>query len=269
MKFSNAHKHLLLLAILANAAGQTLIGQGLVSFQNTSSTLVQTNSAGLGGTTGPTFAGLNGFTYGLFTAPSTVNSLSPLDLLDSTWTFTGVYATNTAATSGGRLSAGTVVQVPGWQPGTTNSFAVAGWSSAVAGMDWSTVAGQLSGASFGNGVWSGPNWMPSSSGGFFGVSSLGVGTAPSLASGLPALPIFGTAAPLYGTPIQTGFDLFVINVPEPSGPALVVVCIALSVVKRRWTEQDGGTIQLRQSTPQTTAASGRSKRSPYLTTIPR
>src|SRR2546423_978845 len=146
------------LMILVTLLGTNLAAlcQGEVGFLNTSTTLVQTNSVGIGGTVGNTSSSVNGFFYGLFIAPSTVSSLSPSDLLTATWTFTGVYATNTSATSGGRLSGGADVLVPGWN-GTSNAYAVIGWSANVAGKNWSAVAAQLSGAAFNNGVWSGPN----------------------------------------------------------------------------------------------------------------
>src|SRR5438132_591885 len=78
--------------------------QGIVDFVNTGATLVRTNAIGTGRGAGYTSPAPYGFYYGLFIAPSTVNSLSASDLLTATWTFTGLYGTNTVATTGGRLS---------------------------------------------------------------------------------------------------------------------------------------------------------------------
>jgi hypothetical protein len=156
---------------------------------------------------------LGGFAYGLFIAPSTVTSLSPLDLLTPPWTFAGVYATN--APGAGRLYGGTGIPVPGWVA-TTNSYVVAGWSANIAWTDWNSVASQLNGASFGNGVWVGSDWLASSQGGFFGVSGVAYGQDTDPSSGRPPLVLFGSYATDQGVPIPTGFDLFVVNTPEPS-----------------------------------------------------
>src|SRR5690349_4512999 len=73
--------------------------QGTVNFLNTSTTPVRTNATALGGSAGNTAASPGGFYYALCTAQSTVVTLdaSLQDLLTPTWTFTGIYATNTAA----------------------------------------------------------------------------------------------------------------------------------------------------------------------------
>jgi hypothetical protein len=46
------------------------------------------------------------------------------------FTFTGQYATNTGAA--GIFNGGSDVSVPGWAPGTSMSYVVFGWSSALA-----------------------------------------------------------------------------------------------------------------------------------------
>lgn len=196
-------------------------GQGLIIFQNTSTTLVRTNSVGLGGTVGDTSPTTGGFAFGLFIAPSTVTSLSPTDLLSPTWTFTGLYASNFPTSTAGRLYGGQGVQVPGWDD-MTNSFVVVGWSANIAWTDWNAVAAQLSGASLNNGVWAGPNWLPGSIGGFFGVSPVGYGTAPDPIHLRPGFPLFGVPY-AEGVPISTGFDLYSVNTPEPSVLALAVI----------------------------------------------
>src|SRR5437667_12577888 len=94
-------------------------GQGTVSFVNSTSTFISTNAAALGGGSGVTASAPNGFRYALFTAPlGTTNG----DLCSGTWTFTGVYATNTTLSSGGRLNGGQgIATLTGWPPGVTNS----------------------------------------------------------------------------------------------------------------------------------------------------
>jgi len=211
----------------------TAFGQGEVSFINSSATLVRTNAIGAGGTAGPTATNRGGFYYAVFTAPPTVTSLSPLDLLTPTWTFTGLYGTNLAFSTGGRLNGGLDAIVPtGWPAGVTNSFVVVGWSANVSGKDWSSVAAQLAGASFHNGVWSGTNWLLSSSDGFFGISALGFGVAGPPGGIVPPFSLFGPAPNLLGTPISTGFDLFVIIAPEPSTWALAGIGATLLLVAR-------------------------------------
>jgi len=208
--------------------------QGVVNFFNTLTTLVRTNAAGIGGAAGNTAPSPGGFYYAVFTAPPTVTSLSPADLLTPTWTFTGLYGSNIPTSTGGRLSGGLDAIVPtGWPAGVTNSFVVVGWSANVSGKDWSLVAAQLTGASFQNGVWTGPNWSPSSQGGFFGTSAVGFGVASLPGSALPAFSLFGTTPNAQGTPIG-GFDLFVVNVPEPSTLLLAgIATAALSLLCKR------------------------------------
>src|SRR5260370_42172548 len=94
-----------------------VFAQGTVNFNNTSTTNFRTNSVGIGGTAGNTSPALGGFDYALFTAASTVTTIdaSGQALLSSTWTFTGLYGTNFAATAGGRMIGG--------NPATTT----AGW----------------------------------------------------------------------------------------------------------------------------------------------
>jgi hypothetical protein len=213
-------------------APPNLFGQGLVTFLNASNTSVRTNATGLGGGAGYTSPDPNGFFYGLFIASSTVTSLSPLDLLTATWTFTGVYAVNLSVS--GLLYGGDGVPVPGWD-NVTNSYAVAGWSARVAKTDWSSVAAQLNAAAFTSGVWSGTNWLPGSSGGFFGVSSVGYGQAPDISRGIPPFHLFGSGTPtFYGLSIYNGWDLFVVNVPEPSMLGFAVAwSITLLLIRKR------------------------------------
>jgi len=203
---------LFLSLLLAARAG---FSQGTVTFNNTSATQVRTNALAVGGTNGPTSPVLNGFVYGLFAAPfGTTNT----DLTSGAWAFTGLYATNSGAVTGGRFIGGfNVPTLTGWLQGVTNSYVVAGWSTSLAGRDWTNILGQLTGAQFSGGKWIG-NWNTN---GFYGQSSIGFGEAGGGDIGLPGFPIFGSIPGGLGTPISTGFDLFatVVGVPLTVQPA--------------------------------------------------
>ena len=220
-------------AVVITCVAHSGFAQGQISIYTGSYAPVRTNSIGLGGSAGNTSPAANGFYYALFTADPSVTSLSPLDLLSATWRFTGTYATNTGNPDGGRLLGGFCTRVAGWHD-TTNSYVFAGWSANIAGPDWNAVATQLTGASFNNGVWSGPNWLLPSDRGFFGVSMVGRGVALNPVHGQPCFNLFGMVP--YGyidTPISTGWDLFV-TVPEPSTG--IVAAIAMGsfwLVRRR------------------------------------
>lgn len=202
--------------------------QGTVNFVNTSTTLFRTNSTGLGGTAGSTINSAGQFYYAVFTAPSTVTSATGADLLTSTWTYTGLYATNIAAA--GRMTGGNgVATTQGWAPGATNSFLVAGWSADL-GHDWATIAAELNGATFSGGVWHGNNWVKN--GGFFGITSVGFGEAGGGPTGIPAFGLFGPPN-LQGNPIASSTDLFVTQVPEPTTFALAGLATAALVIFRR------------------------------------
>src|SRR5215471_745838 len=137
--------------------------QGTITVANGSYSLARTNATAIGGTAGNTAPVLGTFYYAVFTASSTIRSIDPnlQDLLSPNWTFTGVYATNSAVATGGRLlngaaqGTGGLATSQGWVPGQTNSFLLLGWSAAIAGMDVTSVENQLRGAVFCNGYWTG------------------------------------------------------------------------------------------------------------------
>jgi len=204
--------------------------QGTVNFLNGATTLTRTNGAALGFGTGNTAPGAN-YYYAVFTASSTITSATAFDLLGASWTMTGLYGSNTVATSGGRFTGGgNVATTTGWQPGATNSYLVAGWSADL-GHDWSVIAAQLQGSTFSGGAYRGSAW--SKTGGYFGISGIGFGAAGGGASGLPAFSLFGPSATLQGTPISSGFDLFTTQVPEPTTIALAGLGAAAFVIFRR------------------------------------
>jgi len=187
--------------------------QGTVTFANSTSTLIQTNGVGLGGSIGVTATNGGGFYYAVFTAETAVTSVTLSDLLNTNWTFTGLYASNRISQPGGRLNGGVNVTVPtGWPPWVSKSFVVAGWSGNIAGKDWATVRAQLTGVEFTNGVWFGSNWLAGSYDGFVGLSA--VGNGQSIWSDLPSPNIFGLAGFNNWTPV-TGFELHAVAGPMP------------------------------------------------------
>jgi hypothetical protein len=175
-------------------------GQGLINFFNNTATLV---SAGQPGNSAAISTSPESYYFGLLTSPVGANQ----------FTFSGVYGTNQSVA--GRFTGGANVTVSGWTPGTARDFEVAGWSSSL-------------GPTFN------PAWLtthPAGQNDFFGVSSVGNGTAGGFdGTGiLPNTGIFGGA-----TGIQTGFNLTPGAVPEPSSLTLVSVgAFALLMLRRR------------------------------------
>src|SRR5438105_15088786 len=125
-----------LTAILGLSALATgAFAQGTVSIGNGSYAFARTNATALsGGTAGNTAPILGSFYYAVFTAASTVTSVDAnlQNLFNpSIWTFTGLYATNSAVATGGRLMNGGATgaagaPATGWTPGQTNSFILLG-----------------------------------------------------------------------------------------------------------------------------------------------
>jgi len=209
-------KKLLTLAALIGGTAFSF-GQGQVTFNNSGTTLISTNGVRNGPALGATDPTLGSTYYALFAAPSTVTTVS--GALDPNWTFTGIYATNTSASTGGRLAAGQVILPTPYASGTTFSFLVRGWTSAVGGQDWNTVrtfeaaieaggAGTSDAQKFGNS----------------NVATFQVGGTP-----LPSAVMFGTSA---GTTIQ-GFTLNTVPVPEPATFALAGLGAAALLIFRR------------------------------------
>jgi hypothetical protein len=198
-------------------------GQGQFGFNNTSLTLISTNAIHGGPALGPTDpypgSGEPQFVYGIFAAPSTVSSVS--GVTDPNWTFTGSYATNRAFA--GRLLGGVVTLPSPYAAGTTYNFLIRGWSSNIAGQDWTGVQAfihnlEIDPLAYG------------SQGQFFGTSSI----ATMIVSGPlnPTQVIFGTSP---GYNIQ-GFLLDQVPTPEPSSFALVALGGVAWTVSRRVTK---------------------------------
>lgn len=226
----------LCLTALASAA----FAQGTINFGNIATALISTNataSAGTMGNTPPSTSG-NPYYYAVFTANSTVTTVdtSLQQLLTTTWTFDGVYATNTAATAGGRLSGGLgVATVSGWPAGVTNSFIVVGWSGNL-GHDWATVSAEMTGSTHSGGKWSGGSYPASANNEFLGYSAISFGAAGGGASGNPAFSLWNTAVNAQGNPLNTGFTLDIVSaavIPEPSTFALAGFGAAALLIFRR------------------------------------
>jgi hypothetical protein len=175
--------------------------QGLVNFFNIGSTLVSAGPSG-GPSVGPS---PGAYYFALLTAPA--GSSSPLQ-----FTFTGLYATNISVA--GRFFGGTGVAVPGWQPGTSRSFMVAGWSSNF-GHDW-------------NQDWLAGDFPDQ---GVFGLSSVGTGIAGGATSvgPIPPLNLFGGAVG-----IQVGWNLVPVGppIPEPTTTTLGILGIIAFMFRR-------------------------------------
>jgi hypothetical protein len=112
----------IIVAVLLLKVVTSLFAQGLVNFANTPNTLVSAHLI--------TFT--NGQRYETWSAISGPRDSYYFALLTGTpgdissFTFTGLYATNTGVD--GLFSVGTVA-VPNWAPGTTKSYEVAGWAA--------------------------------------------------------------------------------------------------------------------------------------------
>jgi hypothetical protein len=197
-----------LAAILCLSALTTgAFAQGTINFQNSGQTLVTAtingNTAAIGNSTsGSTFY------FGLLISPSTGAA---------NFTFTGLYATNTAATTGGRLGGGNGIPVPGWGGGVVMNYELVGWSS-TAGHDFNTAWVNADG-SVGN--------RPQD---LFGISSIGTGAAGGLDAGGNALPTYNLFG---GNGITSGFNLTGATVPEPTSMALAGLGAAALLIFRR------------------------------------
>lgn len=196
-------------ALCLSALSTAAFAQGTVSFANGPTTLISYWSGGTAQTLPPSPVG--SYYYGLL-----ISSVAT-----GPFTFTDVYATNTAA--GSKLGPATYTPaVPGWAPGQNMFLEVAGWSASL-GVTWKS--GWLvnnTPAPPGSPVWGAP--------GFFALSNIGSGAS---GGGLtPPLPVFG------GTGVS-GFALFPLSLgppppfPEPSSLTLLGLGALLIFGRRR------------------------------------
>jgi hypothetical protein len=203
------------LCLTALATGA--FAQGLVKFQNSTTTTVGLVSTGgtIVAAPGSALTAPNWY-YALLAAPS--GTANPHE-----FTFAGLYATNT--TSAGRLQGGLLspgVAAQNWAAGETKSFLVAGWS-ADNGNVWNPAWIAPGNVHLANGDFAGTPL------GWFGVSTIGTGVAggpDSNGNNLPTLALFG-ALPS----INTGFTM--VQVPEPATMALAGLGAAALLIFRR------------------------------------
>jgi hypothetical protein len=231
--------------LCASIVATSAFAQGTITVGNGSYAFARTNATGIGWTAGNTAPVLGGFYYAVFTAASTVTSIdvSLQNLLTSTWTFTGVYATNSAVATGGRLLNGAsgIATTQGWTPGQTNSYLLLGWSSNLATSDVNSILNQLRGAHLQGGSWEGGGFATNNFSGnaFLGVTPIGFGEAGGGTTGLGPLLLFGATNSPAGNPIGANpnpspFDLFVVGAcPEPSAFALAGLGAAAVLFLRR------------------------------------
>jgi len=224
----------LAVTLCLSAVAVSAFAQGTVNYLNGPTTLISTNSSALSsGGTGPTATTAGGFFYALFTAPTTTTSIGSIsELLSGGWTFSGLYAANTAATTGGRFTGGGgVATSQGWAAGVSQSYVILGWSAGLGAQNTNILA-RLNGATLSGGMWSGGGLTGADNGQFIGLSPIGNGAAGGGASGFPAFGLFGAPSG-QGNPIQTGYSLYVVNVPEPTTFALAGLGAAALVIFRR------------------------------------
>jgi hypothetical protein len=166
----------------------TSLSQGLVLFSNTPETLVWNS---VGGNVTPINGPVGSYYFALLISS---HPWGPFGFPD-------VYATNVVTESGGQFNGGTVL-VPGWQPGTTMFYMVAGWDGFL-------------GSTFQ------PSWLsgPAYANGSFYFSEVGSGIAGGGPQNLPPLPLFG------GTGITSGFHLNVMDDWIPRLPVAPIIKI--------------------------------------------
>ncbi len=187
---------------------QAVFAQGVVSFLNNSTTLVSVNGSVI-----PSGQG-GAYWFTLLSAPS-----GTLDYFSSSWSQTGLYATNQNAA--GRITGGTYLVANNWGIGETKAFYVVGWSAD-------------NGTTF-NPAWVLPGNVETLYGsfagtprGYFGVSEIGpAGEAGGGPGGFDrSLLVFGGVQGL-----QRGFNLF--PVPEPTSFGFAVLGAAALLSLRR------------------------------------
>lgn len=196
-----------ILCLVALASGA--YAQGLVKFLNSGSTLISYGNEGEPAIGAAQPLGTATYYYALLIAP--LGTSDPL-----AFTFAGIYATNTATTTGGRLLGGSAngVAVAGWAAGESRSFEIAGWSASL-GNTWNTA------------------WLanrPNTPGNYFGLSGIGAGFAggtDSNGASIPPLALFGAAPSL-----TSGF-VMTTQVPEPTVMALAGLSAAALMIFRR------------------------------------
>jgi hypothetical protein len=162
-----------LIAVFCACSSFTSHAQGLIIFSNTPETLVYDN---IGGNVAAIYGPVGSYYFALLISSSPSGPFA----------CPGLYATNVVTAEGGQFDGGTVL-VPGWQPGQTMFFMVAGWASVL-------------GTTFQPSWLSGPGYVSR-----FYFTEVCSGIAGGGPQNLPALPQFG------GTGIKSGINLGVLS----------------------------------------------------------
>jgi len=227
----------LILTSLALVAGVTLgYSQGAITIANTASGyLISTNTGTpqVSGVVGAAGTGGSSYYYTVLAAayggatPSEANSA-----LANTgiWTWTGLLAANSGLTKGGVGNPNTTTSAAGtfglptgasYSTAPTEYYVIVGWS-ANEGTSWATVATELQNNNL-------------VAGGYFGVSPVAYNEAGGANSlGTVNLLNGGSATTgLAGSGLTGGFDLYQVQVPEPSSIALGVMGAASLLALRR------------------------------------
>jgi len=198
-------KKLLVLTLLVGATAASF-GQGVISWANTSATLISTDPDGPLGPTAPgpmavrADAGTT-FHFGLFLAP--VGTSAPSGLDDANWQQVTAYTMNSTAAAGAGRMLNSGLANTSIAPGTSVNFIVRAWQSSTGGADWTAARPGLT-------------WIGTSS---LGTLIVGGGAFPTPAA-------FGVAPGMIGG--------FVVNVvPEPSSMVLAGLGAASLLLFRR------------------------------------
>jgi len=219
----------ILTTLCLGALATVAFGQGLLTGNNSPTTLFRTNSIAVGGSANTAVSAQVGpYYYEVLVNQSTVTTVdsSLQGLTAAGWSDTQYHGTNVF--TAGRVASGQTAAPVNWPPNTFLSFMLVAWTSAE-GNDWTTLSAKLTGATFSGGVWNGPLLAQ---GGFIGVTTIQQAQAGGGSPPLPSFALFGSASP-QGTPVSTPTDMFVVQVPEPTTFALVGLGSAALLIFRR------------------------------------
>jgi hypothetical protein len=220
----------LILTLSAMALATGAFAQGYVTFGNATGTLEDTNNS-----ISPFFGGLGGGNQGSATGATSVSATalyytalltesysgtltSDTNVLDGTWTYTGLQTQNGASGQPGKIAAVNDQVANNWGIGSTQQFILVAWSADL-GTTWASVSNELNLALSGNNTLLAAQLNGAV--GFFGVSAVSFEAAQPAPSA-PAAQLWSSSlgAQTYGNPISTGIALYIVPVPEPATLAL-------------------------------------------------
>jgi len=188
----------------------TTFAQGLINFQNSSTTLISAGGVAMpGSSTSP-------FNFAVFLAPSdtvNVDNTAAPSLTAAGWQQPNAGTVN-HATAAGRLAVTAAMPVSGWAGGSTVDYIVRGWS-ANAGATWAEALA----------FWN--NGNPSQNM-YIGSSEIGNNAVLGDGSSIANPTMFGVA----GTQVN-GFNMALVSVPEPTSMVLAGLGAASLLLFRR------------------------------------